>query len=270
MAAATPQEAGEFLEEGPAFQLGVDGEYLGVLRVKAGQHQLRKIPGTATVQSQKLIQGGQSCGDLQDRGDGLCEPGKIRGKAPGVAGIKEILGVQSRPAGRAALPARGREGFSRPPHQGDQGLLGRGNLLGDFGEGEPEKLVVPAHMVIAVQPQLMAGRNNQAGDLRGRGMDQGRGQQGTVAHGLEAINRWSPGAQHLLEKSPLPENPKDSTAGVVRPQGQKEAGPDPLLLQDLKQGGHPGSIAFQGVDIHLEVQARWRSGLGFALSDLGR
>ena len=118
---------------------------------------------------------------------------------------------------------------------------------------------MPAHVVVAVQPHFVAGRGNQAGDLRGRGPDQGRGQQSAVTHGLEAIDRRRPGAPHFLQKACLPKDAPDSAAGVIRPEGQEEAGLDRLLGQNPEQGRHPLTITLQSVYVYFDGQfaAHW-------------
>ena len=92
---------------------------------------------------------------------------------------------------------------------------------------------MPAHVVVTVQPDFVAGRGQLRRQVRGRGADQGGRQQGAVAHGLEAVKGRSPGAEHLLQKTSLPEDPEDGPAGVIGAQGQEEAGLDSLAPAPL-------------------------------------
>ena len=111
---------------------------------------------------------------------------------------------------------------------------------------------MPAHVVVAVQSHFVAGRNQLRRQVRGGEADLGARQQGAVAHGLEAVKGRSPGAPHLFQKTSLPEDPENGPAGVVRTQGQEEAGLDLMVGQHLHEGGHPLTKTLQGVHVDFD------------------
>jgi hypothetical protein len=210
-----------------------------------------------------LVEGGQRGGDLE-RGESAAADAREE-RSGGAARHRQVVEaalVEGREGVAGAEPGGGGEAarpLAEDRHEGGDAAV---ELRVDRLPGQPVEAVLPGHVVPGVQPHLVPGglHRRQRGtaalaDLRG-------GQQGAVEGGAPAVHAGGVGAQHLGQKAAPAEDAQHGASGVVRPEGEEEARPDPRRRQVLEQRRHSVAGAAEGVDVDLERDARRGGRLG--------
>ena len=145
-----------------------------------------------------------------------CEPARV-------ARIQQARLVVDLAAPRVALPSR-RPGGPRllAEYPGELGPR-RAELRPDRGEVHPVQVVLPAVVVVAVDPDLEAGVAHPAHRVRVAPADVRGGKERAVEERPYAVDLDDARAAHLAEEAG-PEDPRHGPAGLVRAEREEEAG----------------------------------------------
>ena len=116
-------------------------------------------------------------------------------------------------------------------------------------------IVLPAHMIIGVQPHFKAALVHAAHDGAGFASDIGPRQQHAVEQGLQAIVLEHRGAGDFLRKA-LAKHAAHGAAGVIRTHRKIKGGIDAQLFEQRREPRHAFAGAPQGIHIDLQADVR--------------
>src|SRR5512143_551484 len=164
--------------------------------------------------------------------------------------------VVGRKAETVCLPACRTCGFCRLAKNPLKLFPSFSEFLENLGARHSRESVLPADVVVAVDPDLMALGSGRTHHAFIAATDMRTGEQNAVQERADAVGRDYARTVHFAQKS-RPENPFDRAAGVVRAEGEEECGLDSELVEQSKEIGDANARATIGIDIHFNGKERF-------------
>jgi hypothetical protein len=202
----------------------------------------------------ELVQCRERAGHLERPENRAPDPREVRVGPPRVARIEQPGLVVDLAAEGIALPSRRARRVRLHSEDPEEFRPGGAKLGPDGGKVHPLHVVLPAVVVVAVDPRLkprVAHRPHRPGvapaDVRGR-------QQGSVEEGPDAIDLDDAGPADLAEK-PRPEDAGHRPARLVGSEGEEEAGRRSEFAAVALEVRHPEARSAICVDVNLERES---------------
>ncbi len=117
---------------------------------------------------------------------------------------------------------------------------------------DPVQLVLPPHMIVAVDANFESAIFQIADDRGASQCDRPRRQEGPGQHGPHPVHADRFGAKHLADKAAVPDRASYRLARVIGPHRDEEARRDALAREHPRESRHAELEPLMSIDVNLQ------------------